>query len=211
MRTLRYFIAVGFAIFGAPLAHAAVDPAALVKVTPKSKAKCVEYYQYKGAMYCSTKAQNDDPPDPQVKNYEKLKIVFDDRPWQIAWGQQTPTITTVEYIPSGQDIDQWHELVTSQFIPDEENKITPQAYANLVIKNLNESGFKPDIDYLEQTPERVIFEFKIDSPKEQMQDELQMIMKGAHGLHVLHYVIKEADMGKKNREKWLQNIKASSP
>src|SRR6188508_1582931 len=82
-------------------AQAAIDPAALVKVTSENNPNCVEYYEYKGESYCSTKALQTDPVDPKLKSYEKQKVVFDDRAWQPVWGKKTPVITTLEYVPAG--------------------------------------------------------------------------------------------------------------
>src|SRR5947208_13469981 len=67
---------------------AKVDPDSLVKVTPDNNAKCVEYYNYKNALYCSTTAQTSQTVNPDIKHYEKLKITFDDRPWRIGWGKK---------------------------------------------------------------------------------------------------------------------------
>lgn len=68
-------------------------------------------------MYCSQE-KSTIVTDPKLQTYEKQKIVFDERPWQAAWGQSLPSITTVEYVPAGGSIDHWHELVTSQSYPE---------------------------------------------------------------------------------------------
>ncbi len=184
-----------------------INPSDLIKATPS--ATCVEYYQYKGELYCSTKALQPSAIDPHIKEYEKQKIMFDDRPWLASWGTQSPTITTVEYVPMGDDINNWKELITSQFIPDIQNSISPADFANKFIENLKASGYSPIINFIKTTPDQVIFEFRIDSPKTQLQDELQIITKGSNGFYILHYVIKEADMGKVNRDKWLGLLQKS--
>ena len=102
-------------------AYAAIDPASLEKVSGNTNPKCVEYYNYKGELYCSTSAQLPATVDPAVKDYETQIIRFDERPWYVAWGKKAPYITTVEYVPSGSSIDDWHELVTSQFAPGIQN------------------------------------------------------------------------------------------
>lgn len=189
--------------------YAAIDPASLIKVTSENNPKCVEYYQYQGELYCSTKPLDTQPVDPHIKDQEKLKIVFDGRPWEAAWGKATPEFTTIEYIPTGDNINQWRELITSQFIPASQKKLTPIEYANYVVENLNKSGFKPVVTFLKKTPEQVIFEFRITEPENQRQDELQMAIKDINGLYILHYVTKEPDMGQKNRDKWVKNFQES--
>jgi hypothetical protein len=194
-------------ISSSSLAEATLDPSKLIKYTPENNAKCVEYYNYQGELYCSTTALNTQPVDPHIKDLEKLKIMFDDRPWQAAWGKQTPLITTIEYIPFGANIDQWHELITSQFFPGLQQKMTPTQLAHLIINRSNDLGLNLIVTFIEESPQRVIFEFRVEKPENQKQDELQMITTNSKGLYVLHYVIKESDMGKVNREKWIQNLK----
>ena len=63
---------------------AAVNPKDLVKVTKDTEQSCVEYYNYQGAMYCSTKALSPPTDVAEIRNEERQTIVFDDRPWQLA-------------------------------------------------------------------------------------------------------------------------------
>lgn len=187
-----------------------LNPANLVKVSPSNDAKCVEYYTYQGELYCSTTAQNSQPIDPHIKQYEKLTIVFDDRPWQLGWGKkETDSTTTLEYVPMGENIDHWNELITSQFFPGLQEKVSPRQFADMFAQQLKEGGYKPIVTILEDTPDQVIVEFRIEQPKNQAQDELQMITVDNKGLYLLHYVIKKADMGQENRKKWFNNLKNS--
>lgn len=112
-------------------------------------------------------------------------------------GKQGDDLTTVEYIPAGDNIENWHELVTSQFIPGMQTRTTPKLYAGAMVKQLNDSGFKPIVKFIKNSPDQVIFEFRIASPDNLKQDELQIINKGKDGFYIVHYVIKEADMGQK--------------
>jgi hypothetical protein len=190
--------------------HSDMDPSKLIKVTKDNNPQCVEYYNMQGEMYCSTTILNNTPIDPKLAKGEKQKIIFDKRPWQAVWGEKTEEITTIEYLPAGDKIENWKELVTSQFVPDIQDEITPQKYMDSVVENLKKTGFNPEIKLLEDTPEYVIFEFRILSPENFQQDELQKIMKGKEGFYILHYVIKKPDMGEKERELWLNNLKNSS-
>lgn len=137
--------------------------------------------------------------------------MFDDRLWQAAWGNKTDDIVTIEYIPANDDINNWNELITSQFAPGLQDKVSPLQFSAGIIQSIKQSGFNPEVTYYEKSPDRVIFEFRITEPANALQDELQMISKGKDGLYLLHYVIKKPDMGKAEREKWLQNLKNSGP
>ncbi|WED44200.1 hypothetical protein [Legionella cardiaca] len=208
---IRFLFALSLtAIFGCAYASS-VDLKNLIKVTNDNNPKCVIYYHYKNDLYCSPTASGQDKPDPQIVTYEKQKIIFDNRPWQTAWGKQTNNITTVEYVPAGDNVEDWYELITSQFIPGIQKKTTPLQFSEEILYSLNRSGFKPEVTYFEKSPNRVLFEFRITSPKNMAQDELQLVTKGEKGFYVLHYVIKEPDMGMSNRNKWLENLKKSSP
>jgi hypothetical protein len=187
-----------------------LDSNHLVKVTPNNDIKCVDYYTYKGELYCSTTAHHPPLIDKHVKQYEKLTIKFDNRTWQIAWGKKEPDSTIIEYVPMGEDIEHWNELITSQFFPGLQKKVTPKQFADLFAQRLKNLGYNPIITFLENSPDQVIVEFRIEQPKNQAQDELQMITVDNQGLYLLHYVIKKADMGQKNRAEWFQNLKSST-
>ncbi|HHM2300957.1 TPA: hypothetical protein ACRIDK_003938, partial [Legionella anisa] len=181
----------------------------LVKVTSENDTQCVQYYLYKGALYCDATKTDTKTVDPEIKNYEQLKIAFDDRPWQMAWGNKNSIGTTIEYIPAGDNINDWNELVTSQFFPGLQKKMTLKQFANTMVENVKSLGYQPVVNYLEDTEDRVILEMRIEKPQNQVQDELELFLKDDQGIYLLHYVIKKADMGNENREKWLQNLKNS--
>lgn len=187
-----------------------IDPSKLIKVTPGNNPDCVEYYNYNNEMYCSTTALSPDSVDPNIIHKEKQKIVFDQRAWHPAWSDIKPTISTIEYIPAGDSINKWNELITSQFIPDLQSKVTLKNYVNLIIQGIKDSGFKPIVTFHEDTPEQIIFEYRITDPANVAQDEIQKMTMGKDGIYILHYVIKKADMGHDNRTKWLANLKKSS-
>lgn len=182
-----------------------------IKVSPTTDAKCVTYYRYQGELYCSTTAEkNTQLLDPHLKEYERLNIKFDDRAWQLAWGKvEKDGTTSLEYIPKGGNIENWHELITSQFFPDLQQKVTPKQFAELFHQQYLTAGYKPIVTFLEDIPNQVIVEFRFNQTKNQTYDEMQMLTQDTKGLYMLHYVVKKADMGKKEREKWLANLQNS--
>lgn len=183
-------------------------PPGLIKISDKTNPKCVDYVTYQGEMYCSLIALDKTSVDPQVLSYEKQIIQFDNRAWKAAWGKHTDQISTVEYIPVGDDINNWNEMITTQFIPD--SSLRPDQYGDNFLNNLHKSGVTFKVNAIENKPDQLIFEFKVEKPNNLQQDELQKVVKGKGGLYIVHYVIKQADMGKENREKWIANIKKST-
>ena len=112
-------------------AHAQIDVSSLVKVTKDNNPACIEYYTYMSDLYCSTTAQTPSSKiNPLIRTYETQKIIFDDRVWQAAWGKKTDEINAVEYVPAGDDIDKWNELITSQFFPGLQDKVTVSEFFN---------------------------------------------------------------------------------
>lgn len=185
------------------------NPAGLVKVTPQNDHQCVEYYVYHNQMYCSKKQLSAKKIDRRVKDYETQEIVFDDRPWLVAAGEQDESISMVEYVPLGENNDHWHESVVSQFAPGAQNSTTPKMFSEMVIEGIKKAGYDPIVTYIKDTPDQVIFESRLEAPKDLVQDEIQMITKGEKGLYILHYVISEPNMSQRNREKWLKNFSLS--
>ncbi len=181
----------------------------LIKVTDKNNPKCIEYITYQGEMYCSLVALDKTPVDPQILSYEKQNVIFDHRPWKAVWGKNTPQISTIEYIPMGDDIENWKELVTTQFIPGLINS-TPDQFRNRFIEDLKKSNVTFTTHIIENQPDSLIFEFKVNKPFNLIQDEIQKVIKGKNGMYLLHYAIKKSDMGEADRKKWIDNIKKSS-
>lgn len=208
MKRHSSFLAVAlFSFYG--VAAAAEIPEGLVKVTGKSNVACVEYYSYQGESYCSTKPLSKQKIDPAVIKYETQVIQFDDRPWQAVWGKNTAQDVTVEYVPMGDDINNWQELVTSQYFPGLQDKVTPKKLAEMIIDGMKSAGYEPIVTFHKESPDEVVFEFRIQKPASQMQDELQVIRRGKTGIYVIHYAIKVGNMTDKNRALWIKNLTSS--
>lgn len=184
-------------------------PPNVVKVTKENNPDCIEYITYQNQMYCSLVALSTANIDPQVLTYETQNIQFDKRAWKAAWGQKTNAASTVEYIPVGDNIDRWSELVTSQYLPGLAD-VSAKEFKNRFIANLKKSGITYSVITIDEQPNQIIFEFKVTVPANLQQDEIQKIIKGKDGIYVLHYAVKKADMSKANRQKWIENLKKST-
>ncbi len=187
--------------------------AEVILVTPGNGHKCVSYLKKEGdtRQYCSTELLENEVPEnaPQAKD-EKWNLVFDKRNWTIGWSQETDDVTINEYILEGEKIDNWTELITTQYFPNLKN-ISAEAFVKKgFIPGLKE--FKPEISFFSaENPEQELFwEFKIKDNPLNEQDEIQRVVSTENGLYIIHYVIKEADMGKPLREEWINNLKQAS-
>lgn len=184
-----------------------IDTSKLIKVDSQNHEKCIEYYNYNKELYCSTTKLNDEELNPNLKDDEKLAIVFDQRPWRLAWGKQDSSITTLEYVANNEPVEHWNELITSQFFPDIQDKATLKEFAETFIDNFKKNGFDPVVNFREESDNRIIFELQISQPENQIQDILVLMLKDDKGVYVLQYAVKKLDMGKTARNLWVDNFK----
>ncbi|KTD74686.1 hypothetical protein [Legionella waltersii] len=210
---MKYLIAIVFSFLvclnGFAYATDSELPKGLVKVSKDTGAQCVEFVNYKGDLYCSLTPMDSSVMDPSLVQDEKQSIKFDNRPWVAAWGKKTPTGFTLEYIPIGQNINQWNELITTQFMPNLKGK-TAADLGDRFFKNLDETGVEYVYEIFENSQDLFILEFKVVKPSELVQDEILKITTGKEGAYFLHYAIKKANMNADEREKWLNLLRSSS-
>lgn len=179
----------------------ALNTADLIKVTPSTEASCVSFYFYKGQIYCSTSASdNSAPTDPRLIDQEKLNIVFDNRPWQIASGQQRHERFQIQYFPMGQNVNNWSETILSEFYPDLQKKFNPRRLAEILMTTIKKDR-EVNINILEENSNRIIYETKVQ------QYTLWMITQDDRALYVLVYIKANPDVDQKTRDKWIQNLK----
>lgn len=187
-----------------------VDKDKLFKLKDHPNEKCVAYFQYQGETYCSRDAPSEQSNTESLA-HEKQFIEFDERIWQAAWSKEAEYITTIQYVPKGDNINDWSELMTTQFVPNAQDKISPEQFALLSIDEIKKLGYTPIITLLSSTPDETIIEWRLDSPSSQIQDEIKKVTKGKDGLYIIAYTIKKADMGEKNRQLWIKHLKSSYP
>jgi hypothetical protein len=214
---MRHFLSQKYVVAGAILAlsfcakgYAEIDRSKLIEVNAENKQRCVEFYAIDQKMYCSTEILMPAQTRIDAVNHEKFKVVFDNRHWHPAWGKHEASTTTLEYVPEGQKVESWNELITTQFQPGLQLNTTPMQYTQWLKQSLTQRGYNPDFIIHEQSPQEVILEFKVKAPKAEMQDELQRIIAGKDGMYFIHYAIRQPDMQQSHREKWFKNLKAAS-
>lgn len=182
----------------------------LTEVTAKNKAQCIEYFEIKDKLFCSLQPLLNTQIAKEINDAETFKLNLNQNEWKVGWTSLTPEISTIEYIPHGQDIHNWRAMITTQFFPNFPATVSPKTVALKVLSGLQEKGFNPSVSYYAESNDEIIFEFQIFSPAEQAQDEIQRIIKSPKGMHIVHYTIKQSDMGEKERDKWLTFIKDAS-
>lgn len=186
-----------------------VIPEGWVEVTVENKARCIEFYEYNSKTYCNTEKATETVPEGKPEDYERWKVVFDNRVWKPGWGKNTEAITTVEYVVGEETVENWRELITTQFIPGLQNKVTVEDFISRMMASMIKQGYNPDwkiirpaIDTI-PSPKDMMFEFKLKDPESEAQHEIQRIVADDHGLYILHYVKRVPELTPKNREKWI--------
>lgn len=209
LRTKKYLYLLLGSILGLP-AFADIDLNQLQKVDDTNKSKCGEYYVYKSETYCSTQPLRPGQPKVDASQYERINIVFDDRVWKPIFTEDKGDIVTVEYIPASQTINNWTDLVTTQYIPNIPNNVTLKDFVDLEIQFLKADVKKVETKTLEDTGDSYVFEFTILEPKNEQQHEIQYLRKQGNSLYIMHYVTRSANMGDKVKQDWLQRFKSSA-
>jgi len=149
------------------------------------------------------------PTTADLLTREPQKIHFDERTWSVVWGEQKTNISSIEYLPLGQNVNHWHEMIASQFIPGLKNT-SARDFASNFLNSLKRTGVIASSKILKIKGNTVFLEFQVQQPQNLQQDELQKIVKTAEGIYLLHYAIKKSDMGPDNRAKWLANLSHST-
>ncbi len=141
----------------------------------------------------------------------KLNFALDDKQWDLGWSNKSEEIYILEFVPKGQNVENWKELITFEFYPGLQKKINCSQFANGFLHRLkaNEPNVKVS-SYLDK-PDNVIVEWVLNgSPKHADQDELDRFIFGKQGLHMVHYVKKTKSLTPAERTKWLKFLESAT-
>lgn len=205
----KSFVLIMSSMFGLS-AYADVDLNKLQKVDSTNQSKCVEFYLSKSSIYCSTEALSPGQQKVDSQKYEKLNLVFDNRVWKPIFTEDKGDIVTVEYIPADQTVNNWQELVTTQYIPNLPNNVTLKDFVDLEIQFLKADVKKVETKTLDDQPDTYIFEFTILEPQNEQQHEIQYLRKQGNSMYITHYVVRNANMDEKVKNEWIERFKSAT-
>lgn len=137
-------------------------------------------------------------------------LKFNDQEWKLGYNHEDSDVALAEYVTRGENVNNWTELLTIQkFNFTIKKEVTPSAFADIEISQFKSQGYTVVTAITDANAQEAIFEFRVQAPKAEQQDEIQRIIKTADDkLIVLHYVVKKADMGDAERKKWIANLKS---
>ena len=172
--------------------------------------KCVEFYTINNQFYCANEATVSKPSLQAALANESNKFSFDGREWKLDWWNQNTKQPMLEYVLKSETVDTWTEMVTSQFFPGLQSKLSPSQFMNITIEELTKRGFQPKVKIISQTPRSVLFEWQIENQPVENQYELQKIIAEPHGLHLIHYASRPT-VTQDRRTTWEKILSQATP
>ncbi len=196
---LLSMLTVIFAVYSSSHTLAAV----LQPANAKNTQRCVQYFEINGQSYCTNQASAKTPDLKGALDREKNTFGFDGRHWRLGWWNQQASQPMLEYVVGSETVEGWTELVTSQFFPDLQKRLTPGQFMTVAMEEMVKQGFQPKLHIIAKSPESILYEWNIDNHPVENQHELQRIFVGPNGLHVLHYCSRPT-MTEEHRAVWLK-------
>ncbi len=214
MRTYKYLLIIVACMLALPAFSDVPTASDLIKVTKNNKANCVEYYIVKGTMYCTNKAFQSAQPVIPANNVasERQQLTFDSREWVAAWQQHSSSVTAVEYVVKGDNINSWEELITTQWMPNLQRKMSARQLAVLTLNGYKKRNESVRINNLDSTSSKdITFEIAILLPKAEIVHEVHRIYEALDGIYSVIYAKRTRDMGDKQRDAWAARLKQAAP
>lgn len=137
--------------------------------------------------------------------------------WVVANVSETKTQRIIEFVPPGQKIEDWTELLTLQTIkmprkPPAIDAIAAASYENLVTQCPGQVTWNVIAREILTTPSResMLFEWSVkDCPPEADQHEVARILYGKFNIFRIAYVAKTSSLASEKRDKWIAELTAT--
>ncbi|MBX9880272.1 MAG: hypothetical protein K2Y22_17570 [Candidatus Obscuribacterales bacterium] len=141
----------------------------------------------------------------------KLNFAIDEKDWELGWSNKSSEVYILEFVPKGQNVENWKELITFEFYPGLQEKINCEEFAAGFIKQIRKKEPNVKVMYYLNKPNDVIVEWVLNGSKEDPdQDEMDRIILGEQGIHMVHYVKKTQFLSEAERTKWLDFLKSAT-
>jgi hypothetical protein len=134
---------------------------------------------------------------------ERPELHFDQRTWIVGYQGRGPGQVLVEFVPEGQKIDAWTELVSAQFLIGKQKEMTVPQYVESAKKVVMDKCPAARWREIRTGEEDALYEWSVDACKGvDDQSQLTRVMRGTEGLHVLYYAIKRSPLPVEKRDEW---------
>ena len=142
---------------------------------------------------------------------ERITVAFDNRTWQVSREVKQDSKLSVEYVPQGDTLPDWKEIVTIQAFGGLQDKGTPEEFAAVIEKHIRDwGGDKVTWNTLAISDDDLVYEWQIKG-KENTADQYEMcrIVKGSSGFHLVHYAVRTDAIDPAQRQVWLARLQAA--
>jgi len=132
--------------------------------------------------------------------------------WKIAYRGETKNLYIIEYVPKGDDIENWKELFTYQNGGKNHFEHSPEKMLNaLKAQREKECPGTTEWTVIEQTENSILYEWQakpcLSWPE---QHEIARIIFGKYNWFLLHYVAKVHELAPDTRTKWIKLLQAAT-
>lgn len=141
---------------------------------------------------------------------EKAELRFDDRKWKLVNQRDTASVHFVEYLPEGEQADNWRELLSAHLLYGLHKTTTMEKLAQANETKLrNISSGKVTWNLLSQGPTGLMYEWKLEKDNLRPdQHEIARLVIGSEGIHLIRYATRTLPLTEARRQKWIGLLNA---
>lgn len=143
-------------------------------------------------------------------NREQIAFAVEDglTDWNECWNLPVLDYRIVEYIPVGESLDNWSEMVTLQFLNSVE---TPENFLALFQEGICSQNESASFEVVESTPDALTWEWRISTPSPGggVQHELCHLVRAKGGWFRIAYTKKVAKLSSHERSDWLAALQSA--
>jgi hypothetical protein len=137
---------------------------------------------------------------------EKWVVDFGTERWKLGSSEANHVMRVIEYVPEGQSVDAWKELVTDGFVAGRFETTTKFIQISAQSLSRRVDGFQSKVIY--DTGAEALWEWwHADSGQWPAEDQLEVVKYYPTGILTLAYVRKGPPMSDDEKERWIERLK----
>lgn len=143
---------------------------------------------------------------PSTVPPEKWVVDFGAERWKLGSNEGNRAVRVIEYVPEGQSVEAWKELVTDGFVTGRFE--TASKFIEVSRQSLSRrvDGFQSEVIY--DTGAEALWEWwHPDSGKWPAEDQLEIVKYYPTGILTLAYVRKGPPMSGEEKARWIDRLK----
>lgn len=142
---------------------------------------------------------------------EFIKFGFDGRDWELDYQAQEGSTMIFEWVPKGQNVNNWDELVTAQAFRGMQTIMNPEKLMAAMRDQLGKMCPGLEWNVLSSSRFDTVYEWQIEyCPGHDPQYEVARIFLGKEGLYTLHYATKNNPIDPSVKQKWITILRSAT-